>query len=74
MRARSRLEPALTDAKGELGYALSGCRVAVVLAVRDAQGRMTVGPAASTRLALGDRLMLVGGEDELRLIGAVARR
>ena len=58
----------------ELGEALSGCRDVVVLAVRDAQGRMTVGPAGSTRLSLGDRLMVVGGEDELRSIGAVAPR
>ena len=71
-------EFAVDDASGlagrELADALSGCRDVAVLAVRDAQGRMTVGPAASTRLALGDRLMLVGGEDELRSIGAVARR
>lgn len=57
----------------QLSEALAGCRDVVVLAVRDAHGRMTVGPGASTRLALGDRLMLVGGEDELRRIGAVAR-
>jgi voltage-gated potassium channel len=57
-----------------LAQAMSACKDVVALAVRDAEGAMTVGPAASTELKLGDRLLLVGEEDDLRSIGATARR
>jgi voltage-gated potassium channel len=58
----------------ELTQALSSCKDVAALAVRDAEGAMTVGPAASTQLKLGDRLLVVGEEDDLRGIGAMARR
>jgi len=39
--------------------------------VMDASGQMTVGPAGTTRLQRGDRLTLVGEENELRSIGVL---
>ncbi|HXH20739.1 MAG TPA: potassium channel protein [Dehalococcoidia bacterium] len=41
----------------------------VVLAVRSERGTFIVGPAPSTRLALGDRLMVFGPEEQLRRVG-----
>ncbi len=58
----------------ELSEALAGCRDVVVLALRDAQGRLSVGPARTTTLSPGDILVVIGEEDELRSLGAVARR
>lgn len=55
-----------------LGDVLARSKEVVALAVMDASGQMTVGPASTTRLKLGDRLTLVGDEDELRGIGALA--
>jgi voltage-gated potassium channel len=40
-----------------------------VLAVRRADGSLTVGPPARLVLAPGDQLMLLGGEDEVRTLG-----
>jgi len=41
-----------------------------VLAIRDAAGKMLVGPPPTTQLSDGDRILAVGGEDDLRRIGA----
>jgi voltage-gated potassium channel len=57
----------------QISVALAGCRDVVALAVRDTQGRMTVGPAGSTLLAEGDRLVVVGEEDDLRSIGGAVK-
>lgn len=57
----------------ELSDMLAGCRDVVVLAVQGAGG-MSVGPPASTRLSSGDRVVVVGDEDELRSIGALSKR
>jgi voltage-gated potassium channel len=70
-------EVAADESSGLVGKALTevlgSCRDAVVLAVRHANGEMKVGPASSTVLMLGDRMMVVGGEDDLRSIGASPR-
>jgi voltage-gated potassium channel len=50
----------------------AACRDApglTVLAVRRADGALTVGPPGHLVLAPGDQLMLLGGEDELRTLG-----
>jgi voltage-gated potassium channel len=52
---------------------LDGAKDVVVLAVVDPANRVSVAPASGTRLSLGDRLTVIGDEDELRRIGAVAR-
>lgn len=52
----------------KLAEVLAGCRDVVPLAVRDAAGRMLVGPAGSTLLSTGDRLLVAGPEDELRRV------
>jgi voltage-gated potassium channel len=54
-----------------LGDVLARSKEVVALAVMDAAGQMTVGPASTTRLQRGDRLTLVGDEAELRSIGAL---
>jgi K+/H+ antiporter YhaU regulatory subunit KhtT len=51
---------------------LSGTPDIVVLAVRSERGTFIVGPAHATRLALGDRLMVFGPEDQLRRVGPQA--
>ena len=56
----------------EIGEALAGCRDVVALAVRDAKGQLKIGPGRTTKLSAGETLLLIGEEDELRLIGAVA--
>jgi Trk K+ transport system NAD-binding subunit len=70
-------EVAVDEASGFAGKALSevlsGARDVVVLAVRNADGEIKVGPPASTRLQPGDRITVVGDEDELRSIGAMAQ-
>jgi len=58
----------------DLSEALAGCEDVVVLALRDAQGRLSVGPARTTRLSSGDILVVIGEEKELRSLGAIARR
>lgn len=57
----------------QLGEVLEGCGDVVVLAVRDVKGNLSVGPARTTRLNEGDTLVVIGEEDDLRSIGAVAR-
>ena len=57
----------------ELGDAMASCQDVVVLAIRDSEGKMTVGPAGSTRLNPGDSVMVVGSEDELRSFGGRGR-
>ncbi len=54
-----------------LGDVLARSHEVVALAVMDGLGQMTVGPASTTRLQRGDRLTLVGDENELRSIGAL---
>ncbi len=65
-------EFAIDEDSGLAGHSLAemlaGCRDVVVLAVRSAAGNMRVGPPASTVIALGDRLTVVGDEDEIRAI------
>lgn len=55
-----------------LAEALKPCRDVVVLAVRDSGAHITVAPPVSTLLGLGDRLTVIGDEDELRKIGSAA--
>jgi voltage-gated potassium channel len=43
-----------------------------VLAIRSARGTIIVGPAPTTRLALGDRLMLFGSEEQVEKIRSFA--
>jgi len=57
----------------QVSEVLQGCRDVVALAVRDVLGRMTVGPGGSTTLAQGDRLVVVGQEDDLRAIGTATK-
>lgn len=52
-----------------IGDILSRASDVVVLAVRSERGTFIVGPAPSTRLALGDRLMVFGPEEQLRHVG-----
>ena len=56
-----------------LESALAGVRTAAVLAVRDARGDLRVGPPPSTVLQLGDKVVVVGREDELRSVGRINR-
>lgn len=71
-------EVAVDEASGlegrDVGEALGGLKDVVVLAVRDARGELKVGPPRSTRLSRGDILVVIGEEDDLRSLGAVARR
>lgn len=50
-----------------LSEVLEGSRDVVLLAIRDADGRLSVGPGRSTVLSLGDGLILIGEERELQL-------
>ena len=56
-----------------LGEALDGLEDVVVLAVRDPEGRLIVGPPRSTVLSPGTVLMVIGKEAELSTIGARTR-
>lgn len=56
-----------------LAEVLAGCKDVVVLAIVDATQRVRVAPAPSSRLSVGDRLTVIGEEDEIRRIGAVDR-
>ncbi|MGE0686817.1 MAG: TrkA family potassium uptake protein [Dehalococcoidia bacterium] len=51
----------------------AGCRDVVVLAIVDAAQNVAVAPGAARLLSPGDRLTIIGNEDELRRIGAVTR-
>jgi voltage-gated potassium channel len=55
----------------ELGEVFASCHDAVVLAVRDASGRLSVGPPSSRTVSSGDKLIVVGDEDDLRTVGIV---
>ncbi len=55
-----------------LGEVLSRANDVIVLAVRNERGTMIVGPAAATRLALGDQLMVFGSEDQLQKVGTIS--
>jgi K+/H+ antiporter YhaU regulatory subunit KhtT len=57
----------------DLSQALAGCADVVVLALRDPQGKLSVGPARTTMLSLGDILVVIGDEADLRSLGAIAR-
>jgi voltage-gated potassium channel len=52
-----------------LGEVFASAPDVVVLAVRNERGTLIVGPAPSTRLALGDRLMVFGAEEQVRRVG-----
>ena len=58
----------------ELGEVLAGSGEVVVLAIRDATGRLIVGPPRSRVLQTGEIMIVVGAEDEVRTIGAGQRR
>ncbi len=70
-------ELAVDEESGLAGRSLSDCfahcRNSVVLAIRDQKGDLHVGPGPATRLNDGDRLMVLGTEDELTSIGPLAR-
>jgi len=53
-----------------IGEVFSRAPDAVILAVRSERGTFIYGPAPSTRLALGDRLIVFGPEEQLRVVGA----
>ena len=55
----------------QLGEALENCRDVVAVAVRDAAGRLTVGPPRSTPLVPGETLLLIGDEEDLGSLGVV---
>jgi voltage-gated potassium channel len=46
-----------------------GVRNVSVLAVRRTDGTLLVGPPGDTSLALGDQLVVLGDEDEVRALG-----
>lgn len=56
-----------------IAQAMADCKDAVVLAIVDASQRVRVAPGLSTLLSPGDRLTIIGDEDELRRIGALSR-
>jgi voltage-gated potassium channel len=57
--------------RGEtVGGVIAGSKDMVVLAVVDATQKVFVAPSPDRSLAAGDRLTLIGNEDELRRIGA----
>jgi voltage-gated potassium channel len=45
----------------------------VAIAVRSQRGSFVMGPDPSTRLALGDRLMVFGPEEQLARVGSISR-
>jgi voltage-gated potassium channel len=53
----------------QLGEALAGCEDLVVLAVREAEGRLDVGPPRSRVLSAGEILIVVGEEQDLSRLG-----
>lgn len=66
-----------TGAGGSIGDLLGGLRDVSVLGVQKQSGELTVGPAMSTRLLEGDRVIVIASEDALSHIrpssGAKAR-
>jgi voltage-gated potassium channel len=56
-----------------LGDVLEGCGDVVVLAVRDAEGRLVIGPPRSRLLSTGEVMIVIGSEDEVRTIGGDGR-
>jgi voltage-gated potassium channel len=57
-----------------LGEVFSRAPDAVVLAVRSERGTFVIGPDPSTRLAIGDRLMVFGPEDQLSKVGQLSAK
>ena len=53
-----------------LGDVLEGCGDVVVLAVRDVEGRLAIGPPRSRVLQGGEIMIVIGAEDDVRAIGA----
>lgn len=58
-------------AGGTIEEVLKACPTIAVLAVRHGTGELTVGPPQQTRLSIGDKLILVGEEEELESIRPV---
>jgi voltage-gated potassium channel len=56
-----------------IGEVFGGANDIVVLAVRSQRGSFVLGPDPSTRLALGDRLMVFGPEEQLAKVGSVTK-
>jgi voltage-gated potassium channel len=52
---------------------ISGSPEVVIVAVRSDRGSFVLGPHASTKLALGDRLLVFGAEEQLRRVGLAAK-
>jgi voltage-gated potassium channel len=57
----------------EIGDVLSGAGDVVVLAVRDAEGRLNVGPSRSHMLGIGEVMIVIGSDDDVRTIGVDRR-
>ena len=53
-----------------LDAVLGGARTVSVLAVRRADGTLVIGPPVRTTLAVGDQLVVLGEEDDVRSLGA----
>lgn len=58
-------------AGGTIEEVLKQCPTIVVLGVRHATGELTVGPPRQTRLAIGDKLIVMGEEEDLESIHPV---
>jgi len=65
-------EIAVTDESGLAGLTIEGCFIncpgATVLALQKATGPIQVGPRPSTVLEVGDRLMVLGDEEDLEAL------
>jgi K+/H+ antiporter YhaU regulatory subunit KhtT len=57
-----------------VGGVVAGSKDVVVVAIVDGTQKVIVAPGPERPLATGDRLTLIGNEDELRRIGAFPRR
>ena len=53
----------------ELGDVIEGCGDVAVLAVRDTEGRLVIGPPRSRILQPGEVMIVIGAEDDVRSIG-----
>jgi voltage-gated potassium channel len=71
--AEVNVDPVSGLAGRTLSDALARCHDVVALALTDPEGKLTVGPAASTVLQTGDRLTLVGTQEDLLTVGGVKR-
>jgi voltage-gated potassium channel len=60
-------------AGGTIDEVLKTCPTIVVLGVQRATGELTVGPPRQTRLSVGDKLILMGREEELESIHPARR-